>query len=92
MDFVIPISCIVSALIAAYSSYQATKKAAEERSREFERLMNERDISITSEIAALSAKVDILSERVEKHNNLIERTYKLEADVQNLTHRLDEML
>ena len=74
------ISPIVSALIAAFGAYMATKRAADERAR------------ITAEsIARLETKVDILSDRVEKHNKLIERTYKLESDVENINHRLDTM-
>ena len=66
-------SALVSAIIAAYSAYSATKKAADERDR-----------VQAAAIARLETKVDLLSDRVDKHNNLIERTYKLEADVENL--------
>ena len=78
------VSAIVSALLAAYSAYSATKRAAEDRERAAEARRNERDIEFKSELAAIGAKVDLLSERVEKHNNLIERMYKIEADVSNL--------
>lgn len=73
MDLTIPISCVFSAILAAYSAYSATKKAADERDR-----------VQAAAIARLETKVDLLSERVDKHNNLIERTYKLEADVSAL--------
>lgn len=66
-------SALVSAILAAYSAYAATKKAADERDR-----------VQAAAIARLETKVDLLSDRVDKHNNLIERTYKLEADVANL--------
>lgn len=88
---VIPITCIVSALIAAYSSYSATKKAQEERGRELEKRMNERDIELKSELASIATEVKLLSERVEKHNSVIERTYKLEADVASIWHRIDDI-
>ena len=46
----------------------------------------------------LEYKIDKLSERVDKHNNLIERTYKLEEDSRLLdekikvaNHRIDDL-
>lgn len=35
-------------------------------------------------IAVIDVKIDTLSERVEKHNNVIERTYKLEQAVEDM--------
>lgn len=35
-------------------------------------------------------KIETLSERVDKHNNLIERTYELEKDVAVIKERLDD--
>ena len=80
MELAVIISPLVSAIIAVFGAYAATKRAAEERERRYSDM-----------IARLETKVDVLSERVEKHNNLIERTYKLEAEVSNLYHRYDEL-
>lgn len=74
------ISPIVSALLAAFAAYTATKRAADERMRKQEEAT-----------ARLEEKVDALKHEVEKHNQVIERTYKLEADVQNLFHRYSEI-
>jgi hypothetical protein len=35
--------------------------------------------------------IDTLTKTVEKHNNVVERTYKLETEVDNLYHRYDEL-
>lgn len=35
-------------------------------------------------------KIETLSERVDKHNNLIERTYELEKDVAIIKEHLDD--
>ncbi len=35
-------------------------------------------------------KIETLSERVDKHNNLIERTYELEKDVAVIKEKLDD--
>lgn len=48
-----------------------------------------RDLS--KQIAALSAKMDDLRAEVNKHNNVIERTFKLESDSATAFHRIDEL-
>ena len=73
MEWTILISPIVSALIAVFGAYQAVKRTADERERKY-----------ADSIARLETKLDMLSDRVDKHNNLIERTYKLESDVEHL--------
>lgn len=73
MEWQVFISPIVSALVAIFGAYMAVKRQADERERNY-----------ADSIARLETKLDILSERVDKHNNLIERTYKLESDVEHL--------
>ena len=41
-------------------------------------------VSISNRIAVIETKIDALSDRVEKHNNVIERTYALETKVEVL--------
>lgn len=36
--------------------------------------------------AVIEIKIDLLSKRVEKHNTLIERTYRLEQDMADMKH------
>lgn len=80
MEWSILISPIVSAICAIFGAYMATKRASEERERKY-----------ADSIARLETKLDTLSIRVEKHNNVIERTYKLETEVDNLYHRYAEL-
>lgn len=40
--------------------------------------------------AVSNGRIDALTKQVEKHNGVIERTYKLEQDSLNLFHRFDE--
>lgn len=40
--------------------------------------------TIQQQIAVIDIKIETLSSRVEKHNNVIERTYKLEQAVEDL--------
>jgi len=40
--------------------------------------------TIQNQIAIIDLKIETLSDRVEKHNNVIERVYKLEQQVEDL--------
>ena len=45
-------------------------------------------VSISNRIAIIETKIDALNDRVEKHNNMVERTYILETKVQHLEDEL----
>lgn len=54
--------------------------------------------NVQQQIAIIELKIDGLSERVEKHNNVIERTYKLEQDsalhteqIKVANHRIEDL-
>lgn len=47
--------------------------------------------AISSRLARLEAMIDTLTKNVDKHNNVIERTYRLETEVENLYHRYEEL-
>ena len=48
-------------------------------------------VSLNSRIAVIETKIDTLSKRVEKHNNMVERTYILERDVKTIFNQLSEI-
>jgi len=80
MDWTYLLSPIVSAIIAAFGAYTATKRGYEESRRLTE-----------AQLARLETEVKNLRRDVEKHNHVMERTSKLEAEVDNLYHRYDEL-
>lgn len=45
--------------------------------------------ALSTRLAKVETKVDRLSEDVRKHNGVIERTYKLETEVENIKHQID---
>ena len=47
--------------------------------------------AISSRLARLETQIENLIRETNKHNQVIERTYKLETEVVNLYHRLDEL-
>lgn len=87
-DFISP---LVSALIAVFGAYAATKRAAEDRERTRDAEEKERAIRVQTELAELHTEIKHLSDEVRKHNQVIERTYKLETEVDNLYHRYSEI-
>jgi len=48
-------------------------------------------VAITNRLTKLETLIDTLRGEVEKHNSVIERTYKLEQDVTNIYYRLDRL-
>ena len=47
--------------------------------------------AIAQRLARLEAMIENLADVTKKHNNVVERTYKLETEVTNLYHRYDEL-
>lgn len=47
--------------------------------------------AIASRLTRLETMITTLTRQTEKHNNVIERVYKLETEVENLYHRYDEL-
>lgn len=47
--------------------------------------------AISSRLARLETMIETLTKTVDKHNNVVERTYKLETEIENLYHRYDEL-
>lgn len=48
-------------------------------------------VAISNRLSVLETKMDALSDKVEKHNSVIERTYKLETDAATAWKRYDEL-
>lgn len=47
--------------------------------------------AIAQRLARLETLIENLASITEKHNNVIERTFRLETEVDNLYHRYDEL-
>ncbi len=48
-------------------------------------------MAFSNRLTRLETKIDHLSERVEKHNGVVERTFKVESDLSTMWHRFDEL-
>lgn len=47
--------------------------------------------AIASRLTRLETMIETLTKTVDKHNQVVERTFKLETEVDNLYHRIDEL-
>lgn len=47
--------------------------------------------AIASRLTKLETMIATLNKTVDKHNNVVERTYKLEQNVENIYHQIDEL-
>ena len=48
-------------------------------------------VAMSNRLSVLETKMDALAKKVEKHNNVVERTYKLESDLSIAWRRHDEL-
>lgn len=80
MDLTPYIGPVVTIAIFLIGGYATMKNA-------FNQKFNE----ISVQIAALSTQVEDLKDQVEKHNNVVERTYVNERDLKTAFNILDEL-
>ena len=80
MDITPYISPIVTVIVAVVTAYVAMKNANNAKFQE-----------LSVQIAALSTQLADLKDQVEKHNNVVERTFKLESDMHTAYKRIDEL-
>lgn len=48
-------------------------------------------VAMSNRISVLETKMDNLTVSVNKHNQVIERTFKLETEMTNVYHRIDDL-
>ena len=80
MDITPYVSAIVTAVIAIVGGYVAMKNAN-----------NAKLEALSVQIATLSTQICDLKEQVEKHNGVIERTYRLETEMNTAFKHIDAL-
>lgn len=48
-------------------------------------------LGLAATAGAILARIGALEKKVEKHNSVVERTYRLEESVKSAHHRIDEL-
>lgn len=76
---------LIGTIITVMTTNRATLAALSEQSKIS-------DEKINGEIKGIKIKIDDLSDRVEKHNQIVERTYKLESRVSVLEAKKGDTL
>ena len=74
---------IISAIISAFAAIVVCMINSNKQAAQLEAQLKEWH-------AVTDLKIETLSERVEKHNQVIERTYKLEKDVAVIQEKINE--
>ncbi|MBQ9042699.1 MAG: hypothetical protein IJ111_07780 [Eggerthellaceae bacterium] len=80
MDLTPYIGYLVTAALTFIGMYVATKNAN-----------NDKFTELMAQNAAQTAEIRALKEQVEKHNNVIERVYKIETEMVTVWKRIDEL-
>ena len=80
MEWTTMVGWLITVALAVFGSYQAAKRVADERERR-----------TLEELAEIRIEIKHLIQEVEKHNRVMERTFRLESEVENLYHRYDEL-
>lgn len=95
-------SSIVSAIIAAFAAIVVCIYENRLQLRQFEEIRKDQAAEAKrrhdESLEMITYKIDQLSDRVDKHNNLIERTYELEKEAEILkeqikvaNHRIEDL-
>lgn len=82
------IGVIASSVIAATTTSKVTRDKMMAQFNEQYNTLSKKFIEMN---AKTNVMIDNLTKEVEKHNSVIERTFKLEQDNKNIFHRYDEI-
>lgn len=90
---------IIAALITGGLAFLATaitvrsqnSKSRSEIAADLKKQQQKIESDLAKHEAVSKERIETLTKEVEKHNGVIERTYKLEKDVSNLFHRFEDM-
>lgn len=99
------ISAVCTLVVCLLNNRAQQRKADEDQNTRMAEISHRHDLSmqqieasISQKIALLDCKFDELTKKVEKHNGLVERTYKLESDMSVMqekqsvaNHRIDDL-
>lgn len=92
------IVAVITAGGAVLAQWLLGRAANKDLLAEIDKQSNVSDQEIKGEIGVIKNEIKNLAERVEKHNNVIERTYKLEKDMGVMeekmkvaNHRIDDL-
>jgi len=87
VSLIVAVLTLIGTIVTVWQGNKKTLQALDKQS-------SENDIKLNAKLdefkAVTETKIDALTKKVEKHNNLIERTYKLEAQVAALEREVKQ--
>lgn len=84
------VTAVISAISAAAAVYVAARGAMRDKESDKEEL-TARITAIEQSLATIRVKIDALAEHVNRHNNVIERTYQLESELNTIKNEHERM-
>jgi len=89
------IAAIITAVLTLAGTIITVLSANKQTLAQLEKQTALSDANLKAELekhqAVTDTKIDVLTIKVEKHNNLIERTYKLEGEMQEAQHDIRDL-
>lgn len=89
------IAAIITAVLTLAGTIITVLSANKQTLAQLEKQTTLSDANLKAELekhqAVTDTKIDALTKKVEKHNNLIERTYKLEGEIQEVQHDIRDL-
>lgn len=89
------IAAIITAVLTLAGTIITVLSANKQTLAQLEKQTALSDANLKAELekhqAVTDTKIDTLTKKVEKHNNLIERTYKLEGEIQEVQHDIRDL-
>lgn len=85
------IAAIVTAVISLIGTIITVLSANRQTISALDKKQEISDEKIRGEINVIKTEIKTLSDRVEKHNSMIERTFKLEGEMQEVQHDIRDL-
>ena len=82
---------IITGALSLLGAYISSRKSTADMFAKLDKQSELSDAKLDREIAVVKTEISALSQRVNVHNNMIERVYKLEGRMDEAAHEIAEM-
>jgi len=85
------IAALITGACAIVAQMMISHSSSQKLYSELDKRMELSDTQIQGKIDVINTKIGNLTEKVEKHNSLMEKTYRLEEQMKVANHRIDDL-
>jgi hypothetical protein len=82
---------IITGALSLLGAFISSRKSTADMFAKLDKQSELSDSKLDREIAVVKTEISALSQRVNVHNNMIERVYKLEGRMDEAAHEISEM-